>query len=238
MKLGRLKKAGIDRFNDYLDQLEASPQTEFPSDLLSFPAYFDVIDEETEVISHKFSTRWEAARYLDSLFSTSGLTGVERDAPLWAALTAYYFDTLCPISPSGTRKIRERAAYLPEPENYKRYYRHLLLGPYLIYHAHRDNPARAMALLCKPPHVITDIEAQIAASQELVTNPAVVELATKLYYDPTTKSTKPGAGGKGAGSPRRYVSILRQFDMTWDLYAATTDELMDLLPKEFERYIK
>ena len=99
-----------------------------------------------------------------------------------------------------------------------------------------DNPERAMAFLCKPPHIITDIEAQIGASQELVTNPAVVELTTRLYYDPETKKTKPGAGGKGPGSPRRLVAVLGQLDLTWDLYASTSDELLKLLPKEFNKF--
>jgi hypothetical protein len=234
MKLARLKTPGMDRFNDYLGELESDPTAEFPVELLTFLGYFEMIDEELDVLPYKFKTRWDAARYLNTLLS--GITDAERDINLWAWLTAFYFDVLCPANDAGERRLRERAAYFPEPENYKRYYRHLLLGPYLIYHAHLDYPARAIALLCKPLHIITDVEAQIAASQELVTNRAVVELATNLYYDPKTKTTKPGAGGKGPGSPRRLVSVLNQFDLTWDLYAATTDELMNLLPKEFEKF--
>jgi hypothetical protein len=236
MKLSRLTKPGIDRFTEFLDQLEDDPTIEFPANLLTFTGYFTVLDDETDVLCRTFETRWDIAKYLNSLLASSGITDAERDINLWAWLTAFYFDVLCPANDAGERKLRERAAYIPEPENYKRYYRHLLLGPYLIYHAHLDDPARAIALLCKPLHIITDVEAQIAASQELVTNRAVVELATNLYYDPKTKTTKPGAGGKGPGSPRRLVSVLNHFDLTWDLYAATTDELMNLLPKEFEKF--
>jgi len=238
MKLGRLTMLGMERFSAFLDELKINPAAEFPRDLLSFPAYFETIDDEIEVMQYKFKTRWDAAKYLNSLVSSSGITDAERDTPLWVGLTAFYFDVLCPADNTGNRKPRERAAYIPEPENYKRYYRHLLLGPYLIYRAHSDNPERAMGLLCKPPHVITDVEAQIAAYQELITNPAVVELVTKLYYDPKTKTSKPGAGGKGPGSPRRLVTILDQFSLTWDLYAASTDEILNLLPKEFEKFAK
>ncbi|MCL4528121.1 MAG: hypothetical protein M1282_01765 [Chloroflexi bacterium] len=238
MKLGRLTPLGMDRFSQYLDELKSNPSAEIPGDLLSFPGYFEIIDEETEIVPYKFKTRWDVGKYLTSLLSSSGIIDAENDIPLWIGLTAFYFDTLCPVDKMGARTLRERAAYIPEPKNYKRYYRHLLLGPYLIYRAHQDNPERAMALLCKPPHVITDIEAQIAAYQELVTNKAVVELTTNLYYDPKTKTTKPGAGGKGPGSPRRLVTILDQFSLTWDLYAATTNEILNLLPKEFEKFAK
>jgi hypothetical protein len=237
MKLGRLKMPGVDRFSEFLDELETNPKAEFPKDILTFPGYFEVIEDEIEVVPHKFKTRWDMAKYLNSLLSSSGITDSERDIPLWVGLTAFYFDILCPVDGTGKRKLRERPAYIPEPENYRRYYRHLLLGPYLIYRAHLDDPVRAMALLCKPPHIIGEIEAQIAAYQELVTNRAVVELTTKLYYNPKTKTTKPGSGSKeNPGSPRRLVSVLGQFDLTWDLYAATTDELLSLLPKEFDKF--
>jgi hypothetical protein len=236
MKIGRLTIPGMQLFSEFLDELRTNHEAELPRNLLTFPAYYEIINDDIDVLPHNFKSRWDVAIYLDSLISSSGITDAERDIPMWVGLTAFYFDVLCPIDSSGQRKIRERAAYIPEPENYKRYYRHLLLGPYLIYRAHLDNPARAMALLCKPPHVITDVEAQIAAYQELVTNPSVVELVTKLYYDPKTNTTKLGAGGKGSGSPRRLVTILDQFSLTWDLYAATTDEILSLLPTEFDRF--
>lgn len=85
--------------------------------------------------------------------------------------------------------------------------------------------------------MVAELEAQIAAYQELVTNPSVVELTTRLYYDPKTATTKAGAGGKGPGSPRRLVTVLNQFDLTWDLYAATADELVKLLSGEFKRFM-
>lgn len=237
MKLGRLTQAGIDLFSQYLDHLETDPAAALPSNLLSFSAYFETIDDEIDVEPHRFKSRWEAARYLNSLLSSSDITDAENDIHLWAALTAFYFDILCPPKTDGSRKLRERAAYIPQPGNYKRYYRHLLLGPYLIYRAHLDHPERAKALLCRPPHMVAELEAQIAAYQELVTNPSVVELTSRLYYDAKTATTKTGAGGKGPGSPRRLVTVLNQFDLTWDLYAATADELVKLLPGEFKRFM-
>lgn len=238
MKLGRLTTLGMDIFSAFLDGLKFNPSVELPKDLLSFSAYFETIDDEIDVMPYKFNTRWDVAKYLNSLIASSPLVEVERDVPFWAGLTAFYFDILCPPDDEGKRKVKERSRYIPEPANYKRYYRHLLLGPYLIYRAHLDQPERAMALLCKEPHVLTDVDEQIASSQELVTNPSVIELVTRLYYDPVAKTLKPGAGGKGPGSPRRLVTVLDQFSLTWDLYAASTDEILNLLPQEFEKFAK
>jgi hypothetical protein len=40
----------------------------------------------------------------------------------------------------------------------------------------------------------------------------------------------------GAGCARRLADVLKQFDVTWDLYAMTTDGLLGLLPGEFDRF--
>jgi hypothetical protein len=238
MKLRKLNNSGLAKFDNYLDSLENDGTLPPPIFLLSDPTYSTDIRASVELETRNFSSRFDVASYLHPLFASAGIPNLEKDTHLWAWCTLYFFDTLCPLTDRSHRKPRERAAYIPEPENFQRYYRHLLLGPYLIYRAHNDNPSRAMALLCKPPHIISDIEAQIAAYQELVTNRSIVELTTKLYYDPKSKATKRGAGSKGAGSPRRLVAVLNQFDLTWDLYATATPTLMKMLPKEFEKFAK
>jgi hypothetical protein len=238
MKLGRLTPLGMERFSQFLDEMKTNPNAEIPKDLLTFPGYFETIDDETDVMPYKFKTRLAVAKYLHSLITSSGMTDVERDVRFWVALTAFYFDVLCPIDKNGQRKILKRARYIPETQNWRRYYRHLLLGPYLVYRTHLDNPERAMSLLCKAPHIFTDVDEQILAYQELVTNKSVVELTTRLYYNAKTMNLKSGAQTKGIGSPRRFVTILDQFSLTWDLYAASMEEILNLLPKEFEKFAK
>lgn len=238
MKLGRFTSLGMERFSQFLDELKINPSAEVPKGLLTFPGYFETIDDEIDVIDYKFKTRWDMAKYLNSLITSSGLTDVERDIPFWCALTAFYFDEVCPANEVGERKVLKRARYIPEAQNWRRYYRHLLLGPYLVYRAHLDKPERAIAFLCKAPHIFTDVDEQILAYQELVTNKAIVELTAKLYYDSKTKDLKRGSQTKGPGSPRRLVTILDQFSLTWDLYAASTQEILDLLPDEFGKFAK
>jgi hypothetical protein len=77
---------------------------------------------------------------------------------------------------------------------------------------------------------------QIASRQELVTNSAVVTIATRLYVDTSTNSPKRGAGGKSRGAPRRLADILNQFDVTWDLYYMSAEDLLGMLPEEFDRF--
>jgi len=240
MKVRRFNTIGLKEFDDYLDKLGKDGSLPPPELLLENPEYSTVLDVDIELELRKFKTRFELAEYLFLIFSSANISRIEQDAGLWAWCTLFYFDILCPVNENGARKPREKARYIPQPNNYKKYYRHLLMGSYLIYRAHKDKPLRAMALLCKPPYVHSEIQEQFAAYIQLISNKAVVELVTKLYYDPKTGSVKRGASSKDnkLGTARRLVDILNQFDLTWDLYATTPETLLNILPKEFGKFAK
>ena len=90
-----------------------------------------------------------------------------------------------------------------------------------------------MALLCQPVNLPGDVVEQLASRQEVVTNPGILDLATKLYVSATTQRLKPRADG----SARRLIDVLGQFDLTWDLYASTGAELAAVMPKEFAKFL-
>lgn len=236
MRLQRLTAAGIEAFAVYLDQMETDPSIPIPVDLLKDPVCTEAVVPQIEVEIHRFGSRFKAAEYLHECFSRGELTDIERDKGLWAWLALLYFNELCPPDSNGNRKVRERARYIPESVNFQRYYRHLLAGPYRIYRAHRDEPERAWVVLCQPLHKPGDIVEQLASRQELVTNRVIMEIASILYIDPATKLPKRGAQTKSIGAARRLADVLNQFDVTWDLYSMSANELMNILPTEFNRF--
>ncbi len=178
----------------------------------------------------------EAARYLDSLCESVTGCDVEREDGLWAWLALFYFDVLCPADAHGHRKPGARARYVPESSNFRRYYRHLLAGPYRVFRAHRADPGRGLVLLCGPVHKPGEIVEQLMARQEIVTNPNAIQLATLIYFDPKTGSFKRGSAGRGHGSAVRFADILNQFDLTWDLYWMPAEKMLGRLPPEFDRF--
>ncbi|MCX7590177.1 MAG: hypothetical protein N2255_00975 [Kiritimatiellae bacterium] len=232
----RLNDGGIRRFSEFLHSLKTDPSKEPPVEILTNQLTSEELGCQIDIEQKSFGSRLEAARYLFEKFGASELRGIEKDTGLWAWLSLFYFDQLCPADKQGRRKPGELARWVPEVTNYQRYYRHLLAGPYLIYRAHRDRPERALALLCQQLHSPGDIVEQLASRQELVTNKAVVECATKLYFDAKTQKLKKGARAKGGGSVRRLAEVLNQFDLTWDLYAMNADALFNLLPSEFDPF--
>jgi hypothetical protein len=82
----------------------------------------------------------------------------------------------------------------------------------------------------------SDIFEQLAARQTIFGNRTIIAGAYKLYYDVAAQLPKRGAGGKGAGSPRRLVSFIQQIDLTYDLRACSPQQFIDLLPREFAKF--
>ena len=236
MRLRRLTEKGLEAFSAFLDSLNSDAPQEYPQRILTAPATSTPVTGEAEVEVRSFANRMHAARYLDSSLSAASVPDMEHDQGLWAWLALFYFEVLCPVGRSNRRKPGERARWIPAVTNFRKYYRHLLAGPYRIFRAHRTNPDAALALLCTPVDKPGDIAEQLASRQELVTNRALVEVATRLYVDTRTNQPRRGAAGRGPGSARRLADVVNQLDLTWDLYALTPGELMAILPPEFDRF--
>lgn len=236
MRLRRFTPEGTRRFAEYRRRLAVEPALEPPTHLLEDDSVTELMPGGAVVKPREFRNRLEAGVYLNELLGGVPINLPEHDQGLWTWLTLFYFDNVCPPDAHGKRKAREEARLVALVDNYQRFYRHLLLGPFLIVRAHKDAPGRAMAFLCQPLWKPGDIVGQLASRKELVTNKAVAEAATRLYYDAASGSLKRGSGSKVKGGPRRLADLLNQLDVTWYLYGMTTEELLALLPKEFDRF--
>lgn len=237
MRIRRFNADGVSAFARYRSELAIQPRLQPPLELLEDPAFTELIPSAVDIQSRSFANRLEAGKFFMEMVSSSNLSLPERDRGLWAWLTLFYFDQVCPPNGHGERDPQnDESRLIPSVDNFQRYYRHLLMGPFLIVRAQKDAPECAIAMLCNPLHVPGEIAEQLASRKELVTNHAVAEVATLLYYDRTTGSFKRGAGAKNRGGPRRLAALLNQLDLTYYLYGMTSKELLVLLPKEFDRF--
>ena len=89
-----------------------------------------------------------------------------------------------------------------------------------------------------------EIVEQLSAVQDIQRNPGVVEAATILYYDSVKDDVIRGAASKEneqknlGGQARRFREVLKQFALTYDLNAMEGRQIIDLLPREFDRWKK
>ena len=234
MELRRLTSRGLELFREFLKVLLNNAAADVPTNLLADERFSEAVAPRTEYCPETFSDRMHLAAYLDRLLAPLPVTSVQADEGLWSWLALAFFDQLCPAGSDGTRKPGSLGRWIPQLDESRRYYRHLLLGPYMLYQAHRDGPERATALFCNPVDVATpEVFRLFIENPDLARSRTAVAVATHLYYNPRTRRTKRGTGRKESGGCRRLIQILRQFDCTYDLETLSPATLCEMLPKEF-----
>jgi len=233
MELKRFNAAGLAAFSAFLDSCTTEAPLPWPESALTDPAYSEPIEAAVTLDPRAFATRFELVEYLDQSFEAAEFRPSRTDRNLWAWIACFYFREICPTSKSGAWQPGALPRWIPQSADWRRYYRHLVAGPYFIYRAHRDEPERALALLCQRPGRPGDLVEQLASRQQIVTNPAIMQTATNYFVDPATGQQRRSANSKGAGGARRFVDVLNQFDVTWDLSSLSADGLRAMLPPEF-----
>ena len=229
-ELRSLTPAGIDIFERFLVAKASGVETVFPTQIIEDPDLAPVVADEVLIESLTFRSRFEMAKYLHGQFESAGFSPNLRDTGLWTWIAALFFYDILPKN----NKVGSISRWVLREADYRRYYRHLVAGPYGIYRAHRADPPRAMAVLCQKPGSPGDIVEQLASRQDVVSSPSIMQVATwSLLTAPPESKPKQGAGGAGRNSARRFVDVLRQFEVTWDLTMMPPERLYDLFPSEF-----
>jgi hypothetical protein len=82
---------------------------------------------------------------------------------------------------------------------------------------------------------LPEIREQLTSQQDMF-HPEFQKAARNLYFDENKSALKRGAGGKGAGTPRRLAKLRSQLDVTWNLFDLDAEHIVSLLPKEFNRF--
>lgn len=179
------------------------------------------------------SNRFELAATL-YLCQSKGEILNPKDRNLWNWLAASYLCSESINSGNDSHVGDSKRWIVSESQRYE--YRHLVLGPYLAYSAHNKNPQAAMCMLAQPFLTPGEVVEQVQGTPEIAYS-ICAAVATRLYVDPITNQIKTGAGGKGLGSARRLTaSYLNQIRVNLDIRGMTEDQLIAILPPEFDRF--
>jgi hypothetical protein len=228
-----LNRLGIDRLRAYLAELRAGATAPPPAELLDDRAYSHELPADVTVDVEAFGDRLAVGRHLSERLDALGAEITDRDEGLWAWLSLVYFDQLCPVSENGSRHPGQDYRHIPE-FGYRHRHRHLLFGPYQMYRRHGELSA---LLLAGPVHSESGLYHEIASRRDLVANRGVLRAAAMLYLDRRRRRPKHGAVSHGhAGTVRRFVRVLQQLDMTYDIFGLSGEQILELLPEEFDAW--
>ncbi len=228
-----LLPAGIERLRDYLQALRGGAQRHPPHDLLTDPDATRELSVQVAVAPQPLASRAQLGEYLWNRLAPLPAAEVEGDRGLWAWLSLLFFDQVCPERPDGTRRPGQDYRHIPDFD-FRHRYRHLLFGPYAVYRRHRDDAALVLA---GPLHVEPALYQEIAARQDLIVSRGVIEALNLLYLDAARGAPKRGASAiNRPGTVRRFIRVLQQLDLTYDIHGMSGQAIVDLLPPEFDAW--
>ncbi|HSW62828.1 MAG TPA: hypothetical protein VLH56_05925 [Dissulfurispiraceae bacterium] len=228
-----LNDEGLVAFRTYLRGLRTGETTSPPREMLFSPRQSEALSAQIAIEQRAFRSRIDFCEYISDAFGETPYQLIEGNANLWSWLSLFYFDQVCPLRSDGSRRPGMDYRHIPS-RDYRYRHRHLLEGAYHVYQMYGMDAA---LLLCSALHNENSFHHELAGRQGLITNPFIINVATDLYYDIRHNRPKSGAGrGKAPGALLRFVDVINQLDMTFDLFSIQPRRLMELLPAEFDSW--
>lgn len=230
-----LNEKGIQEFSKFLTELREGLTRQTPKELLTDPSYSSKIADKTEVEDRLFNNKLEMAKYLYEVLQIFPQSQIDQNVGLWSWLSLYYFNQVCPANKSGRRIPGRECRHILDLD-YRRYYYHLLVGPYNVYRLHGE---KVPLLLSSPLYETSRYYLELSARQGFITNRGIIEAANLLYFDSENGKPKRGSAvtTRKPGALIRFIDVVQQLDLTHDLYSMTGDEVLALLPSEFDEWL-
>jgi len=237
MNLRVMLPEGERKFREYIHNMRTNPRYQYP-ELSNEPFSKEFLRVISIDEKKHFESKMELAEYLHNCFKVANLKREDalQQNGLWTWLAYVWFDQLAPItnSATGERNIKEDAKYICSSD-YRDYYRHLVSGPYSIYSLHGTENSRIFLYSRVYEH--NDFIEQFASRQFIISHKNIVEAIRTLYFD--CQKGKPKKGAQSITKPgniRRFVSVIQQFELTYDIYTISPERILDLLPDEFKNW--
>jgi hypothetical protein len=228
-------ETGVDRFRQYISDLKTNPRTVRPD--LNIDQYSFEFQPAVEIDENRtFQTKLEIAEYMKNQIERAGIRRerVIEERNLWTWLAYIWFEKLCEQR-NAVLIPREIVKYICNSD-YRDYYRHLVAGPFSIYSLHGRE--QSLLFLHNIPYQHNDFVEQIASRQKIISHRNLIQVLHHLYWN--TNSTSPKRGSQSRQQPcnlRRFIKLIDQFELTYNIYTMDSSTIMGLLPAEFTQWI-
>lgn len=241
MRIRRLTEQGQAEYRNWLET--RLPGALPPKELLTGPVFTEeALDAEINLATI-FSTRFEFGEYLMQM-----LVGVDPKALLsskndgiWDWLTVAYFHQF-------GRKMSKPWHYIVTRKGHSGslVYRHLARTSFEMYWRHGRS---SLVMLHADMATWGDLSEQLTSRQNIAHHRGFIEAANALYLRDgrpvrgaagrakPLKRRKPG-DTSGRGAVARLALAVRRLDRTYDTRALTTENMLKVLPREFENFAR
>jgi len=227
---------GNKEFSDFIQNLKSHGDAPIPSFMLYQPPFSVPFEIKIEIENTQFETRYEFGAYLASLFETIPRNTLMKNEGLWNWLALFYIDQLIPVNSRGRREMGETARYVYNPR-YTKYYLHLVAATWDIYTRFGLD---SKIFLTTPMSKISNFIRELAARQNIISNKNLIRAVQALYWkelENGKEGVKKGAySKKKPGNLYRFIAVMNQFDTNYDLYAMKPEDIIRLLPAEFDSW--
>ena len=233
-----LNKKGREDYLRWVLSLKDNPNQQIPYELLSDSETSITLSGTIKYPDISPQTKNELVKGI--LPVVKQLEGLNIDSDVWPgiydALALKYFHFICRLTKDGNGYNPLNHAHYCRSKEYNRYYRHLIFGPLKMF---RNAGQFIEPFFNMSPRVFGDLAEGMGAYQELAENPGVFEVIYRIYSD--GNEPKVGINNKpetkaGAGCLRRLIPVIRQLDRNYDFAEMKADQILSLLPPEFDRW--
>ena len=238
-EIRQLTSEGVALFRHYMARLRLEAVEAPPRQLLTDARASRAVHGAGRVTQQSFENRLALARYLDSALEGIDADELEAGVGLWTWLALFYFDQVCPPDQAGRRRPGSDYRHILVP-NHRYGHRHLLGGAYLVYSVFGLGEALSELLLGSPPDSENAFCKELAGRQSFITNRGIMAAAHQLYLNVRSRRPKRGAlNARGAPDTLvRFIRVVQQLDLNYDLYSMTGPEILSLLSPVFDPWKK
>lgn len=231
---------GVEEFESFLDRYQNGDANEIDAQMLSEDTNLsELVGRGLMIDIPMTATKRELAQLVCQAFQDAGSTELPivpsteyRNMWTWLACSSFHL-----IKTRRANRVLNEYSYYVCSQDWNRFYRHRIAGPARIYWLFRDRPRDASLLLHGRADEHSDWEAQLAGRQSRIRNRELISTANRLYWDVERHRPKRGAQTRNrSGTVRRLLAFIDQVDLTYDVNSMTPDQILDLLPPEFDRW--
>ncbi len=233
---------GMQVFQTFLDRYqEGVMRVEDAEDIARSTRYSEIVEPRIDIDIPRTCLKRELAALVSTSFVSAGYdelptraTAENRGLWTWLAAASFHLIRSRAIR-RGNPALRDYSYYILSDSGL-RYYRHRVAGPTRIHWLFRDAPREARLFLNSEIDQVSEFEERLAVTMRYISNRELMKAADALYFD--TKIFRPKRGAVSdanrRGVLRRFMTVIDQLDRTYDLHSMKSDQIINLLPPEFD----